>query len=131
MIAPREWPGRASRSLLLLLLAARGRRLPRDQVLDALWPESEPGAALNALYKALHGLRRTLEPELKSGRDSAFVEAGGDAIGLRPTVDLWVDVDLFEAALAPSPRGNAGGAWALSRRSPGRRAMRRLAGRAP
>jgi predicted ATPase len=50
---------------------------------------------------------------LKSGRGSAYVVAAGESFGIRPTVDLWVDVDLFESELAraeslpPSPRREA------------------------
>ncbi len=94
------WPRRSARSLLLLLLATPGHRLPRDRALDLLWPEASPEAALNALRVTLHALRRVLEPDLLSGRASAYVESSGDAVGLRPLSTLWVDVDAFEAALA-------------------------------
>ena len=52
------WPRRTARSLLLLVLATPGHRLPRDRVLDLLWPDTGPEAAARALYQALHALRR-------------------------------------------------------------------------
>ena len=50
------WPRRTARTLLLLLLATPGHRLPRDRVLDLLWPEAAPATARNALYLALAAL---------------------------------------------------------------------------
>ncbi len=94
------WLRRAPRSLFLLLLATPGYRLPRDQVLDLLWPDVPAENALNALYVALHALRRVLEPDLRAGRTSAYVDLSRDTVRLRPDTVAWVDVDAFEAALA-------------------------------
>jgi DNA-binding SARP family transcriptional activator len=105
------WPRRAARSLLLMLLTTPGHRLPRAQAIDLLSPDIPPPAALNALGVALHALRRVLEPELRSGHASAYVETAGDVIALRSDAELWVDVDAFEAALVragaslPAERG--------------------------
>ena len=94
------WQRRSSRSLLFLLLATPGHALPRDRILDELWPGAAPAAAVNALYVTIHGLRRALEPDLRSGRESSFVEVVGDIVRLRPDCPLWVDVDAFEKTLA-------------------------------
>ncbi|MDQ3779915.1 MAG: NB-ARC domain-containing protein, partial [Chloroflexota bacterium] len=94
------WQRRKARAILLLLLATPGHRLPRDRVLDFLWPDVPADSALNAFHVALHALRRVLEPELRSGRESAYVESGSDAVALRSGIGLWVDVDIFEVALA-------------------------------
>ncbi len=100
------WPGRLPRTLLLLLLATPGHRLPRDRVLDILWPEAEPDSALNALYKTLHTVRRILEPGLKTGRDSAYVTILAESLGLTPAPGMWVDANAFDAALARSETVN-------------------------
>lgn len=99
VLTPGSWPRRQSRSILLLLLGTPGHRLPRDFVLDAIWPEQEIDAGLNALYKALHVLRRTLEPDLQRGRSSVYIDLSNDSIALRPHDGLWVDVDHFERLL--------------------------------
>lgn len=100
MIPPGAWAGRSSRSLLLLLLGTPDHRLHRDQVLDRLWPDAVPSAALNALYKALHTLRRVLEPTLQSAKASAYIDVRRDTIALRITPGLWIDTDIFESQLA-------------------------------
>src|SRR5918996_6235295 len=56
------WPRRGARTLLFLVLSTPDHRLPREVVLDTLWPDADPAAALNALYISLHVLRRALEP---------------------------------------------------------------------
>lgn len=94
------WPPRGARTLLLLLLISPRHALPRERVLDLLWPESTPDAATNALYKALHALRRVLEPELRTGRGSAYIATEGDLIRIKPHDGLWVDATTFESGLA-------------------------------
>lgn len=93
------WRRRAERSLLLLLLMTPGHQLPRDRLLDLLWPEAPLPTALNSLYKALHAMRRVLEPDLAHGRSSAYVETGAELIALRPLPGTWVDLDAFTEAL--------------------------------
>jgi predicted ATPase/DNA-binding SARP family transcriptional activator len=100
MVQDRAWTRKTARSLLLLLLITPGHRLPRDQVLDALWPTLSPEAADRSLRKAVHALRRVLEPDLRDGRKSAFLEVGGETIALVGDLDLWVDVDAFAAEIA-------------------------------
>jgi predicted ATPase/DNA-binding SARP family transcriptional activator len=73
--------------------------MPRDQVMDALWPYAAPDSALNALYTALHVLRRTLEPDLRAGRESAYVQVSGGSVGLCPIDGSYVDVDAFRQAM--------------------------------
>lgn len=99
-IPDRAWPRRAARSLLLLLLVTPGRRLPRDRVLDLLWPDATPGSAEQSLRKAVHALRRVLEPELRSGRASAWLKVGAESIALLDHAGLWIDTEAFEANLA-------------------------------
>lgn len=94
------WPRRSSRTLLLLLLAHPAHRLPRDRVLDLLWPNAMPDTANASLRKAVHGLRRVLEPALVTGRTSAYIEVAGEVVGLRADAPRRIDVDRFEAELA-------------------------------
>lgn len=93
-----DWPRRTARSLLLLL-ATPGHSLPRDRVLDTLWPDAPLDTARNALYIALHALRRVLEPDLAGGRASSYVEATTSAIQIPAQPGCVVDVDEFEARL--------------------------------
>lgn len=99
-IPDQAWPRRNARALLLLLLASPGNRLSRDRITDLLWPDVSPESALTALRVSLHALRRVLEPGLKVGRDSAYVQSRATIISIRPDVELWIDVVEFESALS-------------------------------
>src|SRR5215467_2479027 len=81
------WSRRHAASLVKLLALAPGRRLHREQVLEALWPRLPIQDAAPRLHKATHFARRAL---------------GADAIVSRSEMlllreDLWVDVDEFRA----------------------------------
>jgi predicted ATPase/DNA-binding SARP family transcriptional activator len=96
------WTLRSARSLLLLLLITRSHAMPKDRVLDTLWPAATPDVGRNALYKALHLLRRILEPELTSASKSAYIDTRGGMIRISPDVDVWVDADACQAELRQS-----------------------------
>jgi DNA-binding SARP family transcriptional activator len=51
------WRSRRAADVVKLLALAPGRRMHRAQVMEALWPESEPEASGTNLRKALHFAR--------------------------------------------------------------------------
>jgi len=86
--------------LLLKYLITQGRRtVPKDVLMEALWPEYDPHAANNNLKAAMHALRRTLNPNGKetNGKESStyVLFSEGNYI-INPQADLLVDVDEFE-----------------------------------
>ena len=112
MLPVLDWPRRAARSLLFMLLGTPGHRVARDFALETLWPDQQLDAAANSLYKSIHLLRRTLEPDLQTGRGSSFVVLTPDLIGLNPEIPIWVDADQFERGLltrsnSPEARRNS------------------------
>lgn len=100
VVPDHAWPRRSARVLLLLLLVIPAHRLPRDQVLDHLWPDAPPRSADGSLRKAVHALRRRLQPDLRDGRASAYLEVGAETLALRAGLNLWIDIDAFAAELA-------------------------------
>src|SRR5437762_11593916 len=95
------WRLRKSADLVKLLALAPGHRVPRDQLLDTLWPDKDPGAAANNLYQAIHGARSAL------GRDGAArrIERRDGVLSLAPPERLTVDVVAFEEALRRADAG--------------------------
>ena len=57
------WPSRKARQLLKLLALAPGHTVPRDEALEALWPDLPAAGATRALHQVLFHLRRTLDPD--------------------------------------------------------------------
>ncbi len=81
--------------LLKFLAANRGRPVPRDALIELLWPEAEPQRAGANLRVVLHALRRGLEPDLERGEKSSFVISQGDQVYLDPSTRVWVDAEEF------------------------------------
>jgi DNA-binding SARP family transcriptional activator len=96
-LATDAWPSlRAAQLVQLLGLQAR-RRMARDQVVDALWPQLPAEAGAANLRKAAHHARHAL------GRHDAVVLQGGEVL-LWPQGRASIDAEDFErladAALA-------------------------------
>jgi len=73
-----DLPGRQGRLLAAYLIANRDRTVVRDDLLEALWPDGRDGGLAPLLSK----VRRVLPLD-----------------GLRPTDELWVDVEAATAAV--------------------------------
>lgn len=106
-------PRRSAAALLKLLALSPGRRLHRERVLDALWPDVDPAEAAPRLHKAAHYARRTLG--LPEG-----VVVRGDVVALLPDADVRTDLAAFEeAADVALARGDAEAARAAAALCPG------------
>jgi DNA-binding SARP family transcriptional activator len=99
------WHRRKSAALVKLLALAPAHRLHRERLMDALWPGLPPSAAAANLRKALHQVRRALDP-----LTGAHL-VGSDADSLWLSSDqLWVDVDAFRSTITAARRtGDVGG----------------------
>src|SRR5215510_938087 len=98
-VSDSAWRLRKARELVKLLALADGHRLHREQAMDALWPDRDPGSAANNLNQAVHAARRAL------GADTITLVDGL----LRLEAD--VDVDAFEDAAGDARRQGTGQAY--------------------
>ncbi|MFH1143869.1 MAG: BTAD domain-containing putative transcriptional regulator [Candidatus Eisenbacteria bacterium] len=98
------WRSTRALRLFLLLLVHRFRWVPRDVILEALWPEAEPEKAFNNLRQTIHVLRRTLEPDLPRTLPSRYVRFRNEACRLEPGEDHEYDVETFETTLQQGER---------------------------
>jgi predicted ATPase/DNA-binding SARP family transcriptional activator len=123
------------RALLATLLLDGGRVVPRDRLVDALWGDHPPKAAVRSLQVYVHGLRQALgaeriethgpgyrlrlEPgELDLERFQRLVERGGQALAdgraadaaddLRRALDLWAGPALADLGGEPFAEAEAG-----------------------
>jgi DNA-binding SARP family transcriptional activator len=96
-VADGDWPGRRAAELVQLLALAQRHRLPREEVVEALWPRLDAAAGAANLRKAAHHARHAL------ARADAVVLQGGQ-VQLCPDGPIETDVERFErladAALA-------------------------------
>ena len=91
-----RWSRRQAAALVKLLALSPGRRLHREQVIDALWPDLAVDEAAPRLHKAAHFARKAA---------GETPRPAGESVALFPTSPVAVDVALFEAAAARRPPG--------------------------
>ena len=91
-----EWQSRKARDLLKFLVARRGRAVPREALMEALWPDEDPAKLSNRLSVALSTVRTVLDPDRRHPSDR-FVMADKHVVAL---AHLPVDVEEFLAAAA-------------------------------
>lgn len=108
------WTRRHAAGLVKLLSLARGRRMHREQVIDALWPDVSVDAAGPRLHKAAHYARRAL------GDHARTIVLRNDLVALLPDAEVRVDALEF--------RSEAEAALAEQARERGNEALRRYAG---
>ncbi len=89
------WKRRRSAEAVKILALAGGRRMHREQLMHAMWPDLSPPAAAANLRKAVHFARRAL-----GSAESIDNEAG--MITLLPGADVSVDAQTFESAARAS-----------------------------
>jgi DNA-binding SARP family transcriptional activator len=85
------WRSRRAADVLKLLALSPNHRLHRFQVMEALWPESDPQASSTNLRKALHFARHAL------GDEHAIVTEHGVLV-LWPDAQVTTDIERFETA---------------------------------
>jgi DNA-binding SARP family transcriptional activator len=85
-----RWSRRQVATFVKLLALAPGRRLHREQVIDALWPGASVHEAGPRLHKVAHYTRRALD-------DDDAVLLRNESVALLPDRDIEVDVDTFRS----------------------------------
>lgn len=96
---PVEIRGNQARLVLAVLIAAEGRTVRADALLDALWGDDQPSSASGTLQSYLSRLRRALEPDRARGAAPQTLLTEGP--GYRLVVDAdQVDFRRFERLAA-------------------------------
>jgi DNA-binding SARP family transcriptional activator len=91
-----RWTSRKARQLLKILVARRGAPIPREALMEMLWPEEDLESLSNRLAVAISTVRRALDP-LRAEPADRFIAAESGALKLVVrNVDL--DTEQFLAA---------------------------------
>ena len=100
-VQPNVWKSRKAELLFKYLIArGHGRAVPKDAVLEALWPEQDPKHSDQCLRAAVTMLRRTLQPDLPARMPSAYVTQRDGRCTVRLGDGGYLDVAEFTAAIA-------------------------------
>jgi DNA-binding SARP family transcriptional activator/tetratricopeptide (TPR) repeat protein len=89
LVPAEAWPQRRAADLVKVLALAPGHRMPRDEVLESLWPQLGADAAASNLHKAASYARRAL-----GARESIVLRSG--MVELAPNAQVTTDVERFE-----------------------------------
>jgi DNA-binding SARP family transcriptional activator len=87
------WVSHKAKAVLKLLLLDRNRPVLKDELIERLWPETEPEAGKNNLNVAVHHLRRTLA---RGHPDFPFVVVRNGSYRLDDRLMVWADIEAFE-----------------------------------
>src|SRR5690242_4141228 len=85
-------PRRRVRDVLAYLLTHRRVPVPRDMLMEAIWPRARPEPARNSLHVALSGARQAL----RVATAIPVIERYHDSYRIAPAFDVWSDLEQFE-----------------------------------
>lgn len=94
-IRDRDWRSSKARQFFQILLTEYGRSVPRDYILELLWPDMDTGPAINNLRVTLNRLSKALEPDRPDGAPSAFIVQQGDTFSINPAAQIVLDTTQF------------------------------------
>jgi LuxR family maltose regulon positive regulatory protein len=89
-----EWEGHQPQVLLKAIITQGPKAVPKDVLMEDLWPEASPDLTEKNFKVNLHRLRRTLEPALDKTFGSSYVHLKANLVSLDPEL-CRVDVDEF------------------------------------
>jgi len=108
VIRERNWKKRKSRLLFAMLVANSGQDLPRDQVLETLWPDLSEANARNNFYVAWSAMKFALTGSTNRDTPCPYVESiRGRCRIVRDA--LRSDIDEFEETIAEGRKAEADG----------------------
>lgn len=108
-IRDRDWRSSKARQLFQMLITERGRTIPRDRILDALWPNLEVEAAANNLRVTLNRLGKAVEPERPEGAPTFYIVSQADTYSFNLDSDYHFDVLDFDQAVIEGQRAEYNG----------------------
>jgi DNA-binding SARP family transcriptional activator len=103
-LGPRDFGGVKPKQVLEILLAARGRRVPKDRIADMLWSQEPPKNVAGTIATYVSVMRRGLDAVGRRGRDLVATETDAYRFAAE---NAQVDLDRFDdlvrrAATAPT-----------------------------
>lgn len=100
-----------SRTLLKCLALHSGQAVPREVLVEWLWPGSAPAAGLASLRAAISHLRRSLEPQLRRAAESRLILRRPPGYLFRSSELCTVDLELYKEAASQAEQQAAAGDW--------------------
>jgi len=94
LVEEKEWEGHQPQLLLKAIIAHGLKGVPKDVLMEDLWPEAPPDLTEKNFKVNLHRLRKVLEPAMDKTFGSSYVHLKANLVSLDPEL-CQVDVDEF------------------------------------
>ena len=107
---------KSSKALMLLKYLAANQKqgyLPKDFLIELLWPEHDPEKTGSRFNMAMSSLRKTLEPEIAPKAASAYIHRKKDTYRIAEDLCM-VDTDLFSSLISKAKKASSGSNEALN-----------------
>ena len=108
VVSERDWRKRKARLLFAMLVIRGGKDVPRDQVLDHLWPEMDEARAKNNLYVIWSAMKSALSPEAGKNESCPFIDNTG-AVCRTVTGSVRSDVEEFDQVMSKARLAESAG----------------------
>jgi LuxR family maltose regulon positive regulatory protein len=89
-----EWDRSQPKQLLKVIISYGAKGIPKEALIDQLWPEERPKSAESDFKTALQRLRKSLEPTLHKDFGSSYIHLQGNVVSIDAEL-CQVDVNLF------------------------------------
>jgi ATP/maltotriose-dependent transcriptional regulator MalT/DNA-binding SARP family transcriptional activator len=99
-ILPARW--NSSKALMMFKYLAANRTkgfIPREVLIEMLWPEANPKKTAGRFHMAMSALRKTLEPGIPPKKASTYIERKKDTYRLHGDNRVQIDSEHFSNAL--------------------------------
>ena len=112
LISAQAWGRRKNQQLMKILLSRRGQVFSTDQLIDFMFAELDPEAALGNLRGRVGELRRVLEPGMARRTDSQYILTLASGYCFSDQALCWVDTEQFQQELDAALKAQKQGDWA-------------------
>ncbi len=92
LIGQKEWKAKQPKLLLKALVTRGAANVPKDLLIDDVWPDSPPDAVEGNFKVTLHRLRKALEPSMEAG--SSYIHLKDNLVSLDRNL-VRLDTDEF------------------------------------
>lgn len=109
-----EWGGSLPQLLLKAIIARGGRQVPKDRIMEDLWPDAPQSASETNFKVNLHRLRKLLEPSMLRELGSSYIQLKGNLLSLDEEL-FEIDIDNFTELIfkAQKARSQADSKYAI------------------
>lgn len=90
-VRDRDWRSSKARQLFQILITERGKMLPREWILETLWPEMDTEAAANNLRVTINRMSKAIEPDRPDGAPSSYIVQQSDTFSFNLGCDYELD----------------------------------------